>query len=126
VRDGRQVVTSSLAVRDALCSAHPLPSNRIEVAMTTGDELLAELGIDRVDLIKIDTEGSELSIMKGFDAALVAGRIQRIQFEYGRASIYSHSLLHDIYEYLTSRDFVLGRVTRRGMFQQAYDPDRRS
>jgi FkbM family methyltransferase len=102
---------------------HPLPSSWLEVEMTAGDEFLAELGIEHVDLLKIDTEGSELSIIKGFSANLDAGRIDRVQLEYGRANIYSHSLLYDIYKYLTARDFVLGRVTRRRIHAQPYHPD---
>jgi FkbM family methyltransferase len=102
---------------------HPLPATWIEVDMTTGDELLDELGIDHVDLVKIDTEGSELSIIRGFGGALAAGRIDRIQFEYGQANIYSRSLLHDLYEHLTAHGFALGRVARAGVHEHPYHPD---
>ncbi len=35
------------------------------VQLVTGDALLAELGIERVDLVKIDVEGHELSVLDG-------------------------------------------------------------
>lgn len=40
------------------------------VAVRTGDSLLAELGVARVDLIKIDTEATEPAVLRGLDRTL--------------------------------------------------------
>ncbi len=39
-----------------------------EVEMKTGDELLAELGLGGIDLLKIDVEGAELDVLSGMES----------------------------------------------------------
>ncbi len=53
-----------------------------EVDVTTLDNELDLVGIGRVDLMKIDIEGSELEALQGAQGALEAGRIQRLLIEY--------------------------------------------
>lgn len=40
---------------------------RIDVQLRTLNTILAEAGLDRLDLLSIDTEGSELSVIAGLD-----------------------------------------------------------
>lgn len=40
------------------------------VSVRTGDSLLAELGVDRVDLIKVDTESTEPAVLRGLEKSL--------------------------------------------------------
>ncbi len=44
----------------------------IEVQVTTLDQLIEELGLNQIDVIKIDTEGAEMSILKGAERTLKA------------------------------------------------------
>lgn len=56
----------SFSVDDgSFLTAEVLGSNFFEAAATTLDAFIAEHGIDRVDLIKIDVEGAELSVLDG-------------------------------------------------------------
>ncbi len=48
----------------------PSRSTRVQVRRT--DTALAELGVDRVDLIKIDTEGAEWEILSAMNPAMLA------------------------------------------------------
>src|SRR5580704_8550002 len=50
------------------------------VECITIDAFMAESGIDRVDLLKIDTEGHDLAVLKGARNALRDRRIKMIQF----------------------------------------------
>lgn len=47
-------------------------SKTIEVEMRTPQGMLAELGLKNIDLIKVDTEGSEYNIITAFDEAILS------------------------------------------------------
>ena len=53
-----------------------------QVEVQTLDDFLAAECLDRVDFIKIDTEGYEMDVLNGGEAALVEGRVGIIQFEF--------------------------------------------
>jgi hypothetical protein len=78
------------------------------------DELLDEIGIDNVDVIKLDVEGSELGVLQGLTRRLTAARSPKVLFEFcdwaeeriegqqpGAAQAFLHSLGY--------RTFRLGR-----------------
>ncbi len=50
------------------------------VPLRTLDEIAGALGIGRVDLLKIDTEGYEAEVLNGAEAML--GQVQRVILEY--------------------------------------------
>lgn len=55
----------------------------ITCSVNTGDHYMAEHRIETIDLLKIDTEGHEISVLQGFKSALENSRVRVIQFEYG-------------------------------------------
>ena len=60
--------------------------------------------IDRkIDFLKIDTEGYELNVIKGFDEYLFNVKI--IQFEYGGTFIDNNLKLIDVIKYLEQYNF---------------------
>jgi FkbM family methyltransferase len=56
----------------------PCESDRVirRVRTVTVDGLLAELGIDRLDVLVCDTQGAEAAMLRGARAAIAAGRIR--------------------------------------------------
>jgi FkbM family methyltransferase len=95
---------------------------RLRAPVTTGDLVCAEQGIEHVDLLKIDVEGSELQVLRGFAEMLGREAIDVVQFEYGRANIARRALLADLYELLTGAGFVVGKLYPRDVAFGAYDP----
>jgi FkbM family methyltransferase len=81
-----------------------------DVAVTTGDRLLAEEGIDVVDFLKIDAEGWDLAVLRGFRGALTEGRIRMVQFEVSPWNAVVGVWLRDFVETLVPARFVLGRI----------------
>ncbi len=67
--------------------------------------------INNVDFVKIDVEGMDLKVIKGFEEQL--RNIKVIQFEYGIFNISSHDLLIDFYNYLRKMGFVVGKIFPR-------------
>lgn len=94
----------------------------VEARTTTGEQYCAERGIDRIDLLKIDTEGAEPRVLRGFGAMLDEGRIGVIQFEYGLANVYGGMLLRDLYRLLEERGYAVGKLYPDGVRFRAYHP----
>jgi FkbM family methyltransferase len=76
------------------------------------DEIAAELGITRIDLMKIDAEGHDLAVLRGAGALL--DLVGAIQFEFGDANVASRTFLHDFWVLLGGR-FDLFRIVRDGI-----------
>lgn len=55
------------------------------VTTVSGMEIAASLGVDRIDVLKIDTEGHDLEVVKGFGDMIRDKRIEFIQVECGFA-----------------------------------------
>jgi hypothetical protein len=89
--------------------------------MTTVDKFCKEKGVDRIDLLKIDTEGCELQVLKGAQEMLSGGYIKVIQFEFGECNVFSRVFLRDFYEVLAG--FRLFRLdSERLVPLPAYEP----
>ena len=54
-----------------------------EVDVRRGDEYSRTLGINRIHFLKIDTEGHELAVLKGFSRMFEVQQVDYVQFEYG-------------------------------------------
>jgi FkbM family methyltransferase len=88
---------------------------------STGDAYMKHHKIDRVDLLKIDVEGAEHLVLKGFIQSMTAGNVGCIQFEYGQANIVSRWLLVDANELLTPLGYVFGKLYPGGVTFKRYD-----
>jgi FkbM family methyltransferase len=53
----------------------------ISVDVQTGDDLCRHEGIDTIDFLKVDAEGFDYSVLKGFSGMISKQRIRIIQFE---------------------------------------------
>lgn len=66
-------------------------------------EYISEHNIEKIDFLKIDTEGHELSVLKGFGEHIK--NVAIIQFEYGGTFIDTGITLLEIVDYLKSHGF---------------------
>ena len=86
-----------------------LTSVLFDARLERGDDYMRSRGIERIDFLKIDVEGAEHRVLKGFAGALAEDRVQCIQFEYGAFSTQTRVLLADYYALLGKR-FWIGKV----------------
>ena len=72
-------------------------------------------------MLKIDTEGYESEVLKGFKGIL--SRINVIQFEYGKANLFAKYFLKDYFnDYFN--DFYIGKLYPNGVhFYEQYKWD---
>jgi FkbM family methyltransferase len=88
--------------------AEPGPG-AVTVTVTTGDSWASAQGIEHVDVLKIDTEGYELEVLRGFERLLQAGRVACVlaECELERVTKEPHASFFDLYEHLTERGLGL-------------------
>lgn len=84
------------------------------VSTVTIDDIVDEYGLGRIDLMKMDVEGHELSVLKGAMRSLGAGRISALTFEFGSGNINSRTFFHDFWDLLTPLGFKIHRVLPSG------------
>lgn len=94
------------------------------VTCTTLDAFMEANGIERIDLLKIDTEGFDLAVLKGASHALDAGRIGTIQFEFIPANIVTGIRVRDFIDLLPG--YRLHRLCMNGSLMplEPYDVTR--
>ena len=93
----------------------------ISCKVQTGDNYIAQNGIEEIDLLKIDTEGHEVPVLEGFDHALRDARVRAIQFEYGTTWIAPRHFMYEAYAILEPAGFVIGRLYPDGVFFKPYN-----
>lgn len=84
-----------------------------EVAIRTIDDFIREKNIQKVDLLKIDTEGNELNVLRGASEALTKGKIDIIHFEFNEMNVISRTYFKDFYDLLKGYD--LYRLLQDGL-----------
>ncbi len=87
-------------------------SEAVEVPVTTVDRFLQERTIAHVDLMKIDVEGLEMSVLEGAKDALDAGRVGMVQFEFNEMNVHSRTFFRDFSTFLQEFDFY--RILNNG------------
>lgn len=75
----------------------------------TGDDYVERNRIERINFVKIDVEGAEPLVIRGFERTIASGRIDCIQFEYGAFSIDTRVLLIDYYRLLDDQ-YWIGKI----------------
>ena len=89
---------------------------------TTGNLYCREKNINHIDLLKIDAEGYDLHVLRGFDELLLKGAIDVIQFEYNFRHGDVHVAMRDFYQYLTSHGYQIGALRQSGVEFKAFEP----
>jgi FkbM family methyltransferase len=67
--------------------------------------------INKIDFLKIDTEGSEFDVLKGASVMLANNNISIIQFEFNKMNVISRVFLRDYYELL--KNYNIYRITSK-------------
>ncbi len=98
----------------AQASVEMYDSNTVShtVDVTTIDKYIEHIGIDVIDLLKIDTEGFDINVLQGATKALSRGAIKAIQFEIIPADIAMRVTVRDFFEVL--RRYKLFRLCLNG------------
>jgi FkbM family methyltransferase len=92
------------AVGSATASLYPAHARsdlvQEKVRLTRLDDFCHEKDIARIHLLKVDTEGHELAVLRGAARLLAAQRIDVIQFEVGASTIDARAYFRDFFDLL--------------------------
>lgn len=138
VRPTSRLITSNVALtsrddgelemwtgsHDTLASAVRNPMNRgdaVVVESLTGDTYCERTGIEHIDLLKVDTEGHDLDVLRGFSSMLSSGSVDVIQFEFTLFAIFARTWLGDFYEYLQPFGYSIGKLFPSWIAWNDYD-----
>ncbi len=86
----------------------------VEVMLEALDSFCQKKGIDRISLLKIDTEGNEFNILQGATELLKRQQIDLIQFEFGEMNVVSRVFFKDFFDLLNGQ-FRLYRLLPNGL-----------
>lgn len=100
-------------VPNVIEAVHASSSASYKVDVTTLDLIVDELEISSIDLLKIDVEGAELSVLRGAKDLLKCKKIAVIQFEFTEASIQTRVFMRDFAEIL--KDYEMFRMLPDGL-----------
>lgn len=89
-----------------------------DVQIITLDAFAAKNGIHQVDLLKLDVEGHELSVLGGASTLLAQKRINCIQFEFGGCNIDTRTYFQDFWYLLAvTHKFEIYRMSPLGLIK---------
>jgi FkbM family methyltransferase len=89
-------------------------SERIKV--TTIDQYCYANKIDRINFLKLDIEGHELSAIHGAKDMIENSKVDFIQFEFGGSNIDSKTFFQEFYYFFRNK-FRLYRILKNGLYE---------
>jgi FkbM family methyltransferase len=85
------------------------------VQILTIDKYCKQNEIEKIDFLKIDVEGHEISVLQGANQMISKGAIHAIQFEFGGCNLDSRTFFKDFY-LLLSPNYNVYRVVKNGLY----------
>jgi FkbM family methyltransferase len=94
-----------------------------KVALVTIDDFVIKESIHEILLLKIDTEGNELDVLKGAKKILSEKKVLAIHFEFNEMNVVSRTLFKDFWNLLDASRYNFYRLLPNGMIQiKFYSP----
>lgn len=91
--------------KDVIEQIHKGQAIAHKVKIISLDAFVIEHNIERVGLLKIDTEGHELEVLKGFERYIRDNKVDMIHFEFNEMNIASRVRFKEFWEFLPNYDF---------------------
>ena len=96
--------STTASLNKAAVEAFSSDIEAFEVDVTSVDTYCQKHGLTKIDLLKIDTEGYDLNVLKGATTMLSAGNISAVSFEFIPANLKTHVFFYEILDELKGFD----------------------
>jgi len=105
---------------EVITEIHKKNSVEFTVPVETLNEFCLERKITEIDFMKVDTEGNEMSVLRGAKKLIESGSIKCIHFEFNEMNIVSRTFFRDFRNIL--QDFDLYRLLPNGVLLLSDSP----
>jgi len=112
--EDREVVFFEAGAVGSLYRFDDGPSREIRVPLERLEGVIAKLGLERIDFLKLDLEGAELAALRGLGSYLRPDFVRALSFEFGVNNLRSRTCLHDFWTLLETRGYRIALITPRG------------
>lgn len=96
-------------------------SKKTLVKISTVDAAAEELGIEKIDYLKIDVEGFDLHVIRGARRTIEAGNVTYIQFEYNEPWALAGSTLASAIGFLKEHKYETFLLKKDGLYRFNYN-----
>ena len=90
--------------KEVIEKIHKAQTTEHIVNVITLDFYLKKNKIEKIDLLKIDTEGNELNVIKGLEGYLSKRMVKVIHFEFNEMNVTSNTYFRDFWDILSEYD----------------------
>ena len=80
------------------------------VQLSTVDGFIRQRGIESIGMMKVDTEGFDLEVLKGAASSLARGAIELVQFEYNWRWLLNKASLREVFGLIEAKPYRLGKL----------------
>ena len=92
-------------------SLNPIESARVERVRTQRfDDFCAEYGLKNILFVKCDTEGHDMSVLRGANHVLGHGLVEVWQFEYNHRWVAAGATLKNVFDFIEGQAVLFGQV----------------
>lgn len=82
-----------------------------KIRIRRGEDVLTELGVDRIDLLKVDVEGAEIMVLRGLQRFFDEGRIRAMLLEINPIHLHAaKSSPQEIFDFVVAQGFSVADV----------------
>lgn len=94
---------------------HRIESIISKAKIISGNTYCHDEKIESIDILKIDVEGADHLVLKGFSRILEKRNIRLVQFEYGYTHGDAKFLMRDFYDFFEGYGYIVGRLSSKGV-----------
>jgi FkbM family methyltransferase len=118
------LVNDTAGVNSLHARTDMVQAGTVSVPTVRLDDYCRAENIDRVLLIKCDTEGHDFAVLQSAESLLKAGAIDVFQFEYNWRWVDARRYLRDVFDFVLPLGYGIGKVTPRGVERyERWDPE---
>jgi hypothetical protein len=116
--DGRAVFfqVSPMGGRNSLVDSEHENAVRITVAVARGTGYFEAQGVERITLLKVDTEGNDFAVLEGFGEMLANHQIEVVQFEYNFRWLAAKRSMREVFDLAERHAYRVGKADGESIY----------